>query len=114
MAGTSTMLYAVPTPARRATSLGAHLGSLTQPGVRSEQFCVACGSVRTTRISLALTDGTPVIFTSCHTCEHRSWIESDTTSGAENDTTLPSIAPRHASRRLTLATVLAKTRRQVS
>jgi hypothetical protein len=26
-----------------------------------------------TRLSLNLTDGTPVEFTSCHRCEHRSW-----------------------------------------
>jgi hypothetical protein len=24
-------------------------------------------------LSLSLTDGTPVEFTSCHRCEHRSW-----------------------------------------
>jgi hypothetical protein len=26
-----------------------------------------------TRLSLSLTDGTPVEFTSCHRCEHRTW-----------------------------------------
>jgi hypothetical protein len=25
---------------------------------------------------MVLTDGSPVDFTSCHTCEHRSWVES--------------------------------------
>ncbi|NLT55409.1 MAG: hypothetical protein GXX79_12795 [Actinomycetales bacterium] len=26
-----------------------------------------------TRLSMCLTDGTPVEFTSCHRCEHRTW-----------------------------------------
>jgi hypothetical protein len=26
-----------------------------------------------TRLSMNLTDGTPVEFTSCHRCEHRTW-----------------------------------------
>ena len=26
-----------------------------------------------TRLSLKLTDGTPVQFTSCHQCDHRTW-----------------------------------------
>jgi hypothetical protein len=29
---------------------------------------------------MSLTDGTPVQFTSCHTCEHRSW-EQDSAAG---------------------------------
>ncbi|MDQ1643356.1 MAG: hypothetical protein QOJ90_2707 [Actinomycetota bacterium] len=51
------------------------LGSLTQPGARSGQGCRACGSPRVTRISMSLTDGSPVEFTSCHRCEHRTWEE---------------------------------------
>ena len=35
--------------------------------------CAACGSSRITRISMVLTDGTPVDFTSCHDCEHKVW-----------------------------------------
>jgi hypothetical protein len=35
--------------------------------------CGYCGSVRVTSISMTLTDGTPVDFASCHTCERRSW-----------------------------------------
>jgi hypothetical protein len=35
--------------------------------------CTACGSARITRISMTLTDGTPVDFTSCHDCEHKLW-----------------------------------------
>jgi hypothetical protein len=35
--------------------------------------CSNCGSSRITRISMTLTDGTPVDFTSCHDCEHKVW-----------------------------------------
>jgi hypothetical protein len=51
------------------------LGSLTQPGARSGSGCRACGSERVTRIAMSLTDGSPVEFTSCHRCEHRTWEE---------------------------------------
>lgn len=47
------------------------LGSLTQ--LRSGQRCVACGSLRVTHLAMNLTDGTPVVFTSCHHCENRRW-----------------------------------------
>jgi len=53
------------------------LGSLTQPGARGSDACAACGSARVTSLSMTLTDGTPVRFTSCHTCEHRSWVSPD-------------------------------------
>ncbi len=49
------------------------LGSLTQPGARQGASCQVCGSPRVTSLALTLTDGTPVEFTSCHACEHRSW-----------------------------------------
>lgn len=49
------------------------LGSLTQGCDRPGHRCRACGSARVTRITMNLTDGTPVEFTSCRTCEHRSW-----------------------------------------
>jgi hypothetical protein len=54
------------------------LGSLTQPGARAGASCRACGSERVTRIAMNLTDGSPVEFTSCHRCEHRTWAEQDT------------------------------------
>jgi hypothetical protein len=50
------------------------LGSLTQPGARRGSGCEACGSHRVTSLTLTLTDGTPVEFTSCHACEQRSWV----------------------------------------
>ena len=49
------------------------LGSLTQPGARQGASCQVCASPRVTSLALTLTDGTPVEFTSCHACEHRSW-----------------------------------------
>jgi len=49
------------------------LGSLTQPGARQGAACLACASPRVTSLTLTLTDGTPVEFTSCHACEHRTW-----------------------------------------
>lgn len=53
------------------------LGSLTQRGARSGASCQACGSDRVTRIAMCLTDGSPVQFTSCHACEHRTWQEQE-------------------------------------
>lgn len=51
------------------------LGSLTQPGARGGACCGACGSDCVTELRMTLTDGTPVSFTSCHRCEHRTWSE---------------------------------------
>lgn len=64
--------------ARSSTPTRPHapLGSLTQRGARSDAACRACGSPRVTRIAMALTDGSPVQFTSCHRCEHRTWEEA--------------------------------------
>lgn len=41
--------------------------------------CVACGSARVTAITMTLTDGSRVDFTSCHKCEHKSWVQAGTT-----------------------------------
>ena len=49
------------------------LGSLTQRQARDAASCTECGSVRITQLSMNLTDGTPVDFTSCHVCAHKSW-----------------------------------------
>jgi hypothetical protein len=49
------------------------LGSLTQRDHRVSAACAACGSLHVTRLFMNLTDGTPVDFTSCHHCEHRTW-----------------------------------------
>jgi len=52
------------------------LVSLTQPGARAGEGCEACGSARVTRIAMTLTDGSPVQFVSCLSCEHRTWQQS--------------------------------------
>lgn len=38
--------------------------------------CAACASPRVTSIGMTLTDGTRVDFTSCHKCEHRTWVQA--------------------------------------
>lgn len=48
------------------------LGSLTQRPAQGAS-CTECASVRITQLSMNLTDGTPVDFTSCHVCAHKSW-----------------------------------------
>ncbi len=61
--------------------ISAPLGSLTQRGARIGMSCGACASKRVTRIAMFLTDGSPVQFTSCHQCEHRTWQEQDASGG---------------------------------
>jgi hypothetical protein len=60
--------------ARPATvTVAEPLGSLAHRGARGEVRCRLCDSERVTRIAMELTDGTPVDFTSCLECEHRTW-----------------------------------------
>ena len=47
--------------------------SLVTTPARSLATCAACSGTRVTSISMTLTDGSAVDFTSCHTCEHKSW-----------------------------------------
>ena len=63
----------MPRTSRAAARPSVPLGSLTQPGARGGVECAACGSARVTKIAMALTDGSPVEFVSCHSCEHRAW-----------------------------------------
>ena len=35
--------------------------------------CGTCAGNRVTSITMTLTDGSPVDFTSCHSCEARAW-----------------------------------------
>jgi hypothetical protein len=58
---------------RRQAPPAVPLGSLTQRHHRVCAVCAGCGSGHVTRLTMNLTDGTPVDFTSCHHCEHRSW-----------------------------------------
>lgn len=39
--------------------------------------CSACGAQDLTRVPLRLTDGTEVVFVSCHECEARGWFDSE-------------------------------------
>lgn len=71
----SSFLMARTSTATRTQQQPVSLGSLTQPGARAGASCRACGSERVTRIAMHLTDGSPVEFTSCHRCEHRTWSE---------------------------------------
>jgi len=75
----------------RADVVHAPLGSLTQRDHRVSISCPSCGSGHVTRLSMSLTDGTPVDFTSCHRCEHRMW--------------------QHAGSELSVQSVLDRTRR---
>jgi hypothetical protein len=77
----------------RAQAPAGPLGSLTQRDHRLGAACRACDSPHVTRLSLSLTDGTPVDFTSCHHCEHRTW--------------------EHAGSELSVAGVLDRTRKPV-
>lgn len=63
-------------PSARAALLPDEGGLRAEPSLRCGVTCEVCSSDRVTRISMTLTDGTPVDFTSCHVCEHRSWRES--------------------------------------
>jgi len=39
--------------------------------------CAHCGSVALTRLPMVLTDGSDVLFVSCHACEQRQWLTDD-------------------------------------
>jgi hypothetical protein len=54
---------------------GSGPASLTQVSSKVVNRCPECAGGRLTRIAMVLTDGSPVEFTSCHTCEHRSWVQ---------------------------------------
>jgi hypothetical protein len=71
------LLAAPPAPRSRRRGRAAlpdvPLGSLTQREHQARTECMSCGSTRVTKLAMSLTDGTPVDFTSCHRCEHRTW-----------------------------------------
>ena len=52
--------------------------SLVTTPTSSLATCVACSGTRVTKISMTLTDGSDVDFTSCHSCEHKSWTQAGT------------------------------------
>lgn len=47
--------------------------SLVTTPASSLATCTTCASRRVTSITMTLTDGSPVDFTSCHACESKSW-----------------------------------------
>ena len=72
----------VPGRGRRRDEEPPTLGSLSRPPDApgpAPRTCAACGSSAVTQLAITLTDGTPVAFVSCQTCEHRSWFGDDGT-----------------------------------
>jgi predicted metal-binding protein len=47
--------------------------SLVTTPTRTLVTCDTCAGNRVTSITMTLTDGSPVDFTSCHSCETKSW-----------------------------------------
>ena len=47
--------------------------SLVTTPTRALVTCGTCAGNRVTAITMTLTDGSSVDFTSCHTCESKSW-----------------------------------------
>ncbi len=47
--------------------------SLVTTPTRALAVCGRCAGHRVTAITMTLTDGSPVAFTSCHACEAKSW-----------------------------------------
>ena len=66
----------VPTQRTPHGHRGLEATSLTQIRRESMAICPSCNGNRITTIAMTLTDGSPVEFTSCHTCEHRSWVQN--------------------------------------
>jgi hypothetical protein len=72
----SSTVPSAPSASTRSALLPDEGGLRAEPALTRGVACSGCGSDRVTRISMTLTDGTPVDFTSCHVCEHRTWQES--------------------------------------
>ena len=47
--------------------------SLVTTPTRALAVCASCAGNRVTSITMTLTDGSAVDFTSCHSCETKSW-----------------------------------------
>jgi hypothetical protein len=62
--------------APRTTGRSTSPSSLTQIPRAALATCPKCTSVRLTQIAMTLTDGTPVSFTSCHSCQYRAWTDN--------------------------------------
>ncbi len=66
--------------------------SLVTTPTRTLTVCATCSGNRVTSITMTLTDGSAVDFTSCHSCETKSWKQA----GRELDiTTVLGKAQKH-------------------
>ncbi|MDQ1635145.1 MAG: hypothetical protein QOJ32_1954 [Frankiaceae bacterium] len=52
-------------------------GLRPDPVTSRDTACPQCEGRRVTKISMQLTDGSPVDFVSCHDCEHKHWAGRD-------------------------------------
>ena len=71
---------AVPTQrGRRPVEPPAPLGSLVTAPVAAPHTaaCTTCAGTSVTHLQMTLTDGSPVTFVSCHTCETKGWFAAD-------------------------------------
>jgi hypothetical protein len=59
--------------AARIPQQGVEGGLRPDPGLVRGLSCPQCSGGRVTKISMQLTDGSPVEFVSCHDCEHKHW-----------------------------------------
>ena len=50
--------------------------SLVTTPARQLATCTQCASTRVTAITMTLTDGSVVDFSSCHACEHKTWTQA--------------------------------------
>ena len=85
VAAASSTTLSVPTQrarSRRTPAVAPTLGSIalaptrTAPGTLT---CGRCASTTLTHLQMTLTDGSPVVFVSCHACEHKGWFALDGT-----------------------------------
>ena len=70
---------AVPTQAApRPVEAPAPLGSLvTAAAAPHTAVCSTCAATSVTHLQMTLTDGRPVTFVSCHSCETKGWFAAD-------------------------------------
>lgn len=60
-------------PSARTPSQVGEAGLRPDPAMLRGLSCPQCSGQRVTKISMRLTDGSPVDFVSCHDCEHKHW-----------------------------------------
>ena len=65
------------TVSARIPQQGGEAGLRPDPTLVRGLSCPQCAGQRVTKISMRLTDGSPVDFVSCHDCEHKHWRGAD-------------------------------------